>query len=208
MKGLFITLEGPDGSGKSTMIDLVNRELKNRGMDPLVTREPGGTPIGEKIRDLILDPENSLMSPETEALLYAASRGQHVAEKIRPALDQGKLVLCDRFLLSSLAYQGIGRGLGVDRVKMVNDFALQGLYPDLILFFHVDPELTLKRKTDNKGGDRLEREGASFHKKVYEGYMDLMKAYPKNLVVIDANQGIDKVLKDIMVEVDKKLKGD
>ena len=208
MKGLFITLEGPDGSGKSTMIDLISKELRQRGIDPVVTREPGGTPIGEKIRDLILDPENRLMSPETEALLYAASRGQHVHEKIRPALGQGRLVLCDRFLLSSLAYQGVGRDLGVERVKMINDFALQDIYPDLILFFHVDPEVTLRRKTKVKGGDRLEREGSSFHKKVYEGYMDLMKAYPKNLVPINANRGIDQVLGDVLVEIDKKLKGD
>ena len=169
MAGQFITLEGPDGSGKSTIIKLLGEYLEEKGIDFIMTREPGGTPIGEEIRDIILDNKNTNMGPETEALLYAASRGQHVHEKIIPALEKDKLVLCDRFVLSSLAYQGVGRQLGIKEVKMINDFALKGIYPDLILFFHIDPEITLRRKTKKLGGDRLEKEGNEFPKE-YKGY--------------------------------------
>ena len=137
MKGLFITLEGPDGSCKSTIIKLIQEYLLNKGIDFIQTREPGGTSIGEDIRHIILDNKNTHMAAETEALLYAASRAQHVHEKIIPALEEGKLVLSDRFVLSSLAYQGVGRDLGIDKVKSINDFALGGLYTDLIFFFHI-----------------------------------------------------------------------
>ena len=206
MKGLFIALEGPDGSGKSTIIELLSYYLKNKGIDFIMTREPGGTLISEEIRDIILDNKNIDMSAETEALLYAASRGQHVHEKIRPSLEEGRLVLCDRFVLSSLAYQGKGRGLGIKEVKMINDFAIKGLYPDLILFFHVDPELTLKRKTRNLGGDRLEQEGRDFHKNVYEGYMEVLDMYPENIKIIDARKSIEEVLEQSIEEVENLLK--
>ena len=146
------------------------------------------------------------MGGETEALLYAASRAQHVHEKILPALDAGKLVLCDRFVLSSLAYQGVGRGLGIDSVKRINDFALSGLYPDLILFFHIDPEITLKRKTNGTDGDRLEKEGNDFHNRVYNGYMELLKIYPDNIRIIDASQTIEKVLEDSIVKIEELLR--
>lgn len=210
MKGLFITLEGPDGSGKSTIIKKLVKHLKRTDIEFISTREPGGTPISEKIRRIILDEKNTNMGPETEALLYAASRAQHIHEKIRPALEEGKLVLCDRFLLSSLAYQGIGRDLGIDRVKAINDFGVGHIYPDLILFFHIDPEDTLKRKTSKKGGDRLEQEGNAFHRKVYNGYMELLELYPKNIKVIDATQSIEKVLSHSIKEIDSLLnkKGD
>jgi len=174
LKGLFITLEGPDGSGKSTIIKLIGDYLSDKGIDFIMTREPGGTSIGEDIRHIVLDNENTQMGRETEALLYAASRAQHVYEKINPALEAGKVVICERFVLSSLAYQGVGRNLGIESVKKINDFALGGLYPDLILFFHIDPEITLKRKTNGSGGDRLEKEGTDFHNRVYNGYMDLL----------------------------------
>lgn len=205
MRGLFITLEGPDGSGKSTIIKLLGDYLKDKGIEFIITREPGGTLIGEEIRHIILDDKNTEMGSETEALLYAAARGQHVHEKILPSIEEGKLVLCDRFILSSLAYQGVGRGLGIDRVKAINDFATRGLYPDLILFFHVDPEVTLERKTSKLGGDRLEQEGNDFHKNVYEGYMELLNMYPKNIKKIDATKSIQEVLKQSIKEVEDLL---
>ena len=205
MEGKFITLEGPDGSGKSTILNLISDYLKYKGIDFIVSREPGGTRIGEEIRDIILDNNNTNMGPETEALLYAAARGQHVHEKIIPALKSGKIVVCDRFVLSSLAYQGVGRGLGIDKVKMINDFGLRGVYPDLVLFFHIDPELTLERKTIKEGGDRLEQEGVRFHRKVYDGYMELLKKYPENIKIIDATKSIDEVFKQSINEVEKLL---
>lgn len=210
MKGLFITLEGPDGSGKSTIIKLIGDYLSDKGIDFIMTREPGGTSIGEDIRHIILDNKNTDMGGETEALLYAASRAQHVHEKIIPALDEGKLVLSDRFVLSSLAYQGVGRNLGIENVKKINDFALGGLYPDLILFFHIDPEITLKRKTNGSGGDRLEKEGTDFHNRVYNGYMDLLNLYPENVKLIDASQSKEEVLKCSIEKIEEliRLKGD
>jgi len=203
--GKFITLEGPDGSGKSTIINLISDYMKQKGIEFTVTREPGGTLIGEEIRDIIIDNKNTNMGAETEALLFAAARGQHIHEKIIPALNDGKIVISDRFLLSSLAYQGIGRNLGVERVKMINDFGLRGIYPDLVLFFHIDPEITLERKTDGMGGDRLEQEGVEFHKKVYEGYMELLKKYPENVKIIDATKSVDEVFSQSIHEIEKLL---
>ncbi|HMM69973.1 MAG TPA: dTMP kinase [Gudongella oleilytica] len=205
MSGLFITLEGPDGSGKSTMIGLIGQYLKEQGIEHVITREPGGTTIGEKIRGIIIDRENINMGPETEALLFAASRAQHVHEKILPAVEEGKVVVCDRFLLSSLAYQGVGRGLGIQEVRAVNEFGLRGMTPDLILFFHVDPEVTLLRKT-KEGGDRLEEEGGVFHREVYEGYMTLLRMYPDNVVVIDAEKSVEEVYAQTIAALAKVLK--
>ena len=205
MAGLFIALEGPDGSGKSTITKGLGDYFRDHHMDHIITREPGGTTIGEDIRNLVLDTENTEMGPETEALLYAASRGQHVHEKIEPALKEGKIVLCERFVLSSLAYQGVGRGLGIKEVKAINDFAIRDIYPDLILFFHIDPEVTLKRKTKKLGGDRLEKEGNDFHNKVYNGYMELIKMYPKNIKIIDATKPIPEVLEQSIKEIEKVL---
>lgn len=205
MKGKFITLEGPDGSGKSTMLALLQEYLNKENIDFIVSREPGGTKIGEDIRGIILDVDNEMMSPEAEALLYAASRAQHVSEKIRPALEEGKLVICDRFLLSSLAYQGVGRELGIERVKEINDFGTGNLTPDLILFFHVNPEVTLERKTKDLGGDRLEQEGTEFHRKVYNGYMELLEMYPENIALIDASKSIDEVFKQSICKIEEIL---
>lgn len=204
MLGKFITLEGPDGSGKSTFIRLISEYMESKGISFIVTREPGGTPIGEKIRDIILDNENINMGSETEALLYAAGRSQHIHEKIIPALKEGKIVISDRFLLSSLAYQGVGRGLGIENVKMINDFGLRGIQPDLILFFHIDPEITLERKT-TQGGDRLEKEGNDFHRKVYEGYRELIEKYPENICRIDARKSVDEVFQQGLSEIKKIL---
>ncbi|WP_414713609.1 dTMP kinase [Schnuerera sp.] len=206
MKGIFITLEGPDGSGKSTIMKHIVNYLKDKNLDFIWTREPGGTHIGEKIRNIILDENNKNMAAETEALLYAASRGQHVQEKILPALKEGKVVLCERFILSSLAYQGIGRNLGIEEVKMINDFAIKGIRPDLTLFFYVDPVTTLNRKTKQKGGDRLEKEGLDFHREVYDGYMKLLKMYPKNTKEIDATKSIEEVFEQSIYHIENILK--
>lgn len=206
MRGLFIALEGPDGSGKSTMLKKLENYFSKENIDYISTREPGGTKIGEDIRNIILDTRNKKMSDKTEALLYAASRAQHVNEKIIPAIEEGKIVLCDRFILSSLAYQGVGRGLGIEEVKKINDFGMSGIYPDLILFFHVDPEVTLKRKTGKSGGDRLEQEGNLFHRKVYDGYMKLLEIYPQNIKVIDATKSKEEVFNQALVEIKKLVK--
>lgn len=203
MKGLFIALEGPDGSGKSTITKLIKAYLDDKNIGYISTREPGGTPIGEDIRNIILDNNNTDMDEHTEALLYAASRAQHIHEKIKPALNEGKIVICDRFVLSSLAYQGIGRDLGVEKVKMINDFAIDGVYPELILFFHVDPKTALFRKTKRSGGDRLELEGNKFHKRVYNGYTELIKKYPKNIKIIDATKSIEEVFEESILEIRK-----
>lgn len=205
MDGLFIALEGPDGSGKSTIAKLLGDYLEKRNIPYITTREPGGTKIGENIRELILDKENTNMSDETEALLYAASRSQHLDEKIVPALKEGKVVLCDRFVLSSLAYQGKGRGLGIENVKMINDFAIKDAYPDLILFFYIDPSVTLQRKMKGVDVDRLELEGDSFHKNVYSGYMEVLEMYPKNIKKIDATGTIEEVLQQSIKEIEDLL---
>ncbi|TJX68155.1 dTMP kinase [Soehngenia saccharolytica] len=204
MKGLFITLEGPDGSGKSTVANLLGEYFEKLGIDCIITREPGGTQIGEKIRDIIVDNENKAMGAETEALLFAASRAQHVHEKICPSLEEGKVVVCDRFLFSSLAYQGVGRGLGVERVKMINEFGLRGVKPDLIIFFDCDPTLTILRKT-KAGGDRLELLGDKFHERVYEGYKEIIKMYPENVEIVDARRPIREVYKEVVKLIDALL---
>lgn len=206
MKGYFITLEGPDGSGKSTITRLLTTYLKEKGYDIVVTREPGGTDISEDIRKIILDNKNVKMSPVTEALLYAASRAQHVYEKILPSIKENKIVICERFVHSSLVYQGIGRELGIENVRKINDFATQGLKPDLTLFFKVNPAKGLNRKRRRNRGDRLEMEDISFHEKVYEGYLELIKMYPDDIKVIDANQSKHYVFQQVKDEIDKLLK--
>ena len=184
-KGIFISFEGIDGSGKSTQIELLYKYIVSKGYEVLLTREPGGTPISEKIRSIILDPENKEESGVTEALLYAAARAQLVSEKIKPALDAGQIVICDRFLDSSLAYQAYARGLG-DEVRIINEFAVQGTLPDLTFFLDIDPEESVKRQKLRGKLDRLELEGLAFQKKVYAGYKELLKLYPKRFRLIDA----------------------
>ncbi|MFR9275607.1 dTMP kinase [Finegoldia magna] len=189
---MFITFEGPDGSGKSTIIQKVYDYLIENNYDVIKTREPGGSPIAEKIRNLILDTENIKMGYRTEALLYAASRAQHVEETILPALNENKIVLCDRFLISSLAYQGVGRGLGIENVRNINEFAINGIFPDFVLFFDVDPITTLKRKSSLDTADRLEKEGNNFHERVYNGYKEILNS-EKNIEIIDATQSVEGV---------------
>lgn len=207
MRGYFITFEGPDGAGKTTQIRLLNDYLKAKGWDTVLTREPGGTPIGEKIRNIILDVENREMNPIAEMLLYAASRAQHVSQLIKPALEQGKIVLCDRFVDSSIAYQGFGRDLGIDMVEGVNHFALQGIIPDLTLLFAIDPEKGLERSRQRrKAMDRLEEEQLDFHKKVYEGFMALSRKYPQRFRVIDASLEIENIHKIVVDEIQQLLR--
>lgn len=194
----FITLEGPEGSGKTTVAKRLLEALTAKGFDVLMTREPGGSPIAEEIRQIILDRKNTKMDPKAEALLFAASRRQHLVETIYPALAQGKVVLCDRFIDSSLAYQGFSYGLGVDEVLQLNLFATEGKLPDLTLLFDVSPEVGLRRIAQNKGREvnRLDLHEIEVHRRVQEGYLYLAKRYQDRIVVIDANRQIDEVFKD------------
>ncbi|HEY8804979.1 MAG TPA: dTMP kinase [Clostridium sp.] len=203
-RGRLIALEGPDGSGKTTQIQLLEKHLKKLGYEVVRTREPGGTEISEKIREIILDNDNCNMSYMCEALLYAASRAQLVSEVIKPALGLGKIVICDRFVYSSMVYQGIGRGLGMERVKSINEAALDGLEADLIFMITIPYEEGLKRKKMQKTLDRLENSGNEFHKKVFEGYLDICRKYDK-IEVIDGNRNIDEVHRDIINTI-KKIK--
>ncbi len=191
----FITFEGGEGSGKSTVMKDVATRLTKEGYKLVLTREPGGTPIAEEIRNVILDKANTKMDPRTEALLYAASRRQHLVEKIWPALERGEIVLCDRYLDSSLAYQGGARGLGVDEVLSINMFATEGEYPDLTLLFDLEPEEGLKRIEKNKGREvnRLDLEKLEFHKKVRDNFHALAKKYSTRYVVIDASKPLNEV---------------
>lgn len=206
---MFITFEGPDGSGKSTIIKKVYERLVNDGFDIVLTREPGGTPIAEKIRDIILDNSNVALDARTEALLYAASRRQHLVEKIRPALKEGKIVLCDRFLDSSLAYQGGGRNLGVQNVLNINLFATENTYPDLTLFFDIDPELGLKRVSQDKKrvADRLDNENENFHEKVYSTFKEIVNTNRQRIITIDASKSIEEVTECAYRTIKEKLNG-
>ncbi|MCQ2800366.1 MAG: dTMP kinase [Bacilli bacterium] len=194
---MFITIEGPEGSGKTTAVDTAVEELKKMGYQIVRTREPGGTPIAEQIRNVILDKNNVAMDQRTEALLYAASRRQHLVEKVWPALKEGKIVICDRYLDSSLAYQGGARGLGVDNILQVNSFATEGTFPDLTLLFDIDPEIGLARIAANADREvnRLDLEKIEFHNKVRNTFLELARRYPERFVVIDASQSRENVAK-------------
>ncbi len=192
-KGKFITFEGGECTGKTTIINELAKDLKLKGYDVMITREPGGINIAEQIRDIILNPANTAMVPETEALLYAASRMQHLKEKVIPALEKGMIVLCDRYLDSSLVYQGYARGLGVENVLRANHFALDYM-PDLTLFIDIDPKIALKRLENRQDKvDRLDSEGLSFHEKVYHGYLEVAKMYPKRIQSIDGTKSLAEV---------------
>ena len=195
---LFITLEGPEGSGKSSVMEKVYERLLSEGYEIVKTREPGGTPIGEQIRNVILNQDNTKMDIRTECLLFAASRRQHLVEKIWPSLKQGKLVFCDRYLDSSLAYQGYARKLGIDNVLNVNLFATENTYPDLTLFFDVAPEIGLERinKNHNREVNRLDVEKLEFHENVYQGFITLLNMYPERIKRIDASKPFNEVVED------------
>lgn len=197
MAGLLITFEGPDGAGKtSALTELVPRLQQIVRRPIVVTREPGGNPISEAIRQIILDPKNTAMDKRTEALLYAAARRQHIVEKIRPALAADKMVLCDRFVDSSLAYQGAGRDIGVTAVGKMNEFATEQLAPDLTLYLDVPSELGLQRIAAHRQSqnDRLDQEALSFHQKVRGEYLALAKQYPQRIKTIDATQSLEQVI--------------
>lgn len=192
MKGLFITIEGNDGSGKSTVIASLKEQLAKLNVEVIYTREPGGSYVAEKIREVILDNDNIAMDDRTEALLYAASRRQHLKETVFPALELGKLVVCDRFIDSSLAYQGVARGLGIDNIYEMNQFATEGFMPDLTIYLLVDPQVGIDRKSNQKELDRLEHEKLEFHTKVYNGYLELAERFKNRVVIIDANCSVDE----------------
>lgn len=200
-RGLFITFEGGDGSGKSTQIALLKSWLIDEGFDVILTREPGGTQISEKIRELILDPTNTEMAYMTEAFLYAAARAQLVKQLIKPALEEGKVVICDRFVDSSIAYQAYGRGLG-DAVGVINTYAVDGCMPDLTILLSLDPQRGSRRIADREH-DRIEQASDSFHRKVYEGYLELEKKYPERIFGIDASGTIEAIAEQIRCRVSK-----
>ena len=206
MNGLLIVFEGPDGSGKTTVLEKVYDKLLSDGYDIYKFREPGGTEISEKIREIILDNENIEMSSRCEALLYAASRAQLVEEKLRPLLEKGSIILCDRFVISSMLYQGIGRGLGIDEVKKINDFAIGEIKADLTLFLNIDYKTAIDRKRKNFVSDRLENEDDSFHKKTYEGYIDLSKKFKDEIIQIDANKDVETVVNNCLDVIKTYLK--
>ena len=187
MKGKFITFEGCEGVGKSRQIHLLEEYLKKNSVNYFLTREPGGTPVSEQIRSVILDGKNVEMSDGCEALLYAAARVQLLEQEIKPRLERGELVLCDRYIDSSLAYQGYARGLGVEFIEKINDYAIQNFMPDYTLFLNLPPEQAFLRKGGVDKSDRLELSGMEFHKKVYEGYLALSKRYDDRFIVIDAS---------------------
>lgn len=199
MRGLFITIEGPDGSGKSTQIDYIREYLDRLGVETIFTREPGGTPISEKIRAVILDKNNSEMDPMTEAFLYAASRAQHVAQLIGPALERGKTVVCDRFLDSSIVYQAYARGLG-KCVNAINQYAIGKYTPDITFYLRLPAEEAMSRITGHK--DRLESEDISFHRQVAEGYDALQRTFPERIVAIDATRSKEEVRDEIIKHLD------
>jgi dTMP kinase len=204
---MFITIEGPEGSGKTSVMNVVCEHLQRDGYPILRTREPGGTPIAEQIRDIILDRANTSLDPRAEALLYAASRRQHLVEKVWPALEDGKIVVCDRFLDSSLAYQGGARGLGVAAVLKINLFATEGAFPDLTLLFDIDPKIGLARinKTKNREINRLDLERLSFHRKVRRAFLKLAKKYSARYVIIDATLPFDEVVAQAETIIRAKL---
>lgn len=205
MKGLFIVMEGPDGSGKTTQINLLKEYLEEAGYECLITREPGGTVIGEEVRQLILNPEHKEMSPVTEMLLYAASRAQLVHEVIGPALEEGKIVISDRFVDSSIVYQGIARKLGISTVSAVNAPGI-GIYrPDGIFFIDLSEAEGLRRKKEQKNLDRMEQESIDFHHMVSEGYRKVLSGRPE-VMKIDGGRSIDTIQKKIRNHVDELLK--
>lgn len=206
-KGLFITFEGGEGAGKTTVLTKVEQWLKEKGHALLRTREPGGITIAEKIRTVILDIEHTEMDGRTEALLYAAARRQHLVEKVLPALKSGNIVLCDRFIDSSLAYQGYARGLGIDEVLSINEFAIEGHMPDLTIYFDVDPEVGLTRiQADHvREVNRLDQEKLEFHHAVKEGYRQVKSRYPKRIHTVNANQSINEVTEEVIRVIGEQI---
>lgn len=207
-KGLFITFEGPDGAGKTSVLKEVAKRINNRGQDVLTTREPGGIEIAERIREIILNPHHTAMDDRTEALLFAAARAQHFFEKVEPALLSNKMVLCDRFIDSSLVYQGIARGLGVTEVLAINEFAIGKRMPDATILFDLPAEVGLARIQANRQDEvnRLDAESITFHEQVREGYLQIAKRNPERIHIVNANQDLDQVVEDTLSILDNLTK--
>ena len=205
--GLFITIEGPEGSGKTTVAKRVVEQLENEGYKVLYTREPGGVGIAEKIRDIILDVNNTNLDPRSEALLYAASRRQHLIEKVVPALNNGYIVICDRFVDSSLAYQGHARGIGIDEIYNINLFAIDTMFPDMTILLIIDPEVGLARIMANRQDEvnRLDLEGMNFHKLVHEGYEIIKEKYAERFTLVDGNDTPEVVFNNVYKVIKDKI---
>lgn len=206
----FVSFEGPEGSGKTTQIRLLHRDLQNRGFGVICTREPGGTPIGEQIRAVLHDLQNGAMLPTTEILLYSASRAQHVGEVIRPALERGDIVLSDRYAESTIAYQGYGRGLDLGVLQMITGFATGGLRPDLVIYLDLDVCVGLERKyRDQQEGrgewTRMDQQDVAFHRRVRDGYLQMARQEPARWLVIDAAQSIEVIHATIYNRVEQLL---
>ena len=197
-RGKFITFEGCDGCGKSTQLRLFEEYLTNAGIPHIFTREPGGGKISEAIREILLNGKNSEMTDECEALLYAASRVQHLHDRVEPALAQGKLVICDRYVDSSLAYQAYARGLGVDFITKINAYALEQYLPDLTVFIDLTPQEAFLRKHGADENDRLEQAGTAFHERVYEGYQKIAKENPERFVCVNGRQSPQEVFEEVL----------
>ena len=207
-KGYFITLEGGEGSGKSSVIKLIVDKLQKEGYQVLQTREPGGVKIAEEIRNIILDKANTSMDGKTEALLYAASRRQHLVEKVIPALDKGMIVISDRYIDSSLVYQGVARGIGIQEVYEMNLFAIDKILPNLTLILDIEPEIGLQRinKNNQREVNRLDLESLSFHHKVRDGYLKLKDLYPERIEIVDASKSLEEVFENFYSLIEKTLK--
>ena len=203
---MFITIEGPEGSGKSTVIKKVTEILSDHGYEVLKTREPGGSPISEKIRELILSKDSANMDARTEALLYAASRRQHLIDTVWPALNKGKIVICDRYLDSSLSYQGGARGIGIDKVTDINLFATEDTWPDITFLLDLDPRIGLERIAKNKDREvnRLDLESIAFHDKVRASFKQLSRKYSDRYVVINADDTVDSIVSQIILKLKKR----
>ncbi|TQR18221.1 dTMP kinase [Psychrobacillus vulpis] len=206
-KGYFISSEGPEGAGKTTVMNLLGKKLKDEGYDVVMTREPGGIMISEKIRNIILNNEHTMMDSRTEALLYAAARRQHLVEKVQPAIEAGKIVICDRFIDSSLAYQGYARGIGVEEILAINKFAIGQTMPNKTILFDIDPSIGLERieAHSNREKNRLDVESLAFHERVREGYLSLAGQYPNRIQVIDASRTLEEVLEEVYIVIKREL---
>lgn len=201
--GLFLTVEGPDGAGKTTQIELLRDYLSDKGYDIIVCREPGGTKISEAIRQVILNKDFTEMSHMTELLLYTAARAQLMEEVIRPALKEGKVVICDRFVESSAVYQGIARGMGIELVYEINQYAIGDTLPDLTIMIDLDAKTGISRKKEQAELDRMEREALDFHEKVVKGYREIAALHPERIYKVDGHQTIEEIHKKIAAAVDK-----
>ncbi len=206
-EGIFITFEGIEGTGKSTQTDLLCEHLFKEGIDHVRTVEPGGTPIGDEIRQILLSVDNKAMSARTELLLYAASRAQHVDEVIVPALRSGKVVVCDRFTDSTVAYQGYGRGLDMELIHKLNDICTGGIKPDITFLLDTEVEAGLSRNRTANKVDRLELEAEEFHQKVRKGYIEISEKESDRVRVIDSGQEIEKVSEEIIKVLTEFMKG-